>query len=126
MTHTRHTHPQRPRTLPKPDRQPFLYLQPCLFDSQPASPNVQQTERRRRLGHIAQQLPEERFVLLCIHPQTRLRHIVPKRQGSGKLVRTAQQVCLDLRPQYFQRLMVDHEVMPQEKKKPAPPGLRRA
>ena len=71
-----------------------LHLPPRFLDPAAVALHIQQPERRRRLLDIAQQLAEERLVLLPAHAQPRLRHEVAERQRRRQLARSPQQMRL--------------------------------
>ena len=67
------------------------------FDSIPeAKFGYKPTPAQLSIGHIAQHLAEEGFMLLWADSQACLRDQIPERKWSGQLVGLSQQVRLDL------------------------------
>ena len=102
MTQTGRAHPERPRSLPQAAREPGLDFAPGFSDLRSVALHIDQPKRRRGLIHIRKHFSEELFVLLPAHAQPSLRHEIPERQRRRQLLRSTQQMRLDLLQQHLQ------------------------
>src|ERR1700693_705071 len=117
-----HAHSHPPRPLPQLFRQSRFQLHPPVLDATSVSLRPHHPKRRRRLLHLPHHLPEERLVLLLLHPQPRLRHKVPERHWLWQPLHFSRQVRLRLQHHVFQRHVVDRQVMAQPQQQPSIPA----